>query len=284
MPIIEEMTWLKPPAPPAPHANQRQSFRLALETPIVLRLFSIQKPVHGLLVDISASGCRFRSLTLLERGQVIAFDWKRSGHSTIELRGKIISRRKQASLEYGVEFERLLSSEVEALQCELMELQRRAAAARSEAAGDNPHPTKQRRRTFRTVVTVNVTYKRDQLPGNHRGRASDLSIGGLRLTCDEILLSDELLTLTFTLPNEILGSFPDYVDEIDISPFGPRIVKKPHPLRPFEEIRLRAKVVQRFADVRGRVVVGLQFVQINGFDREQIARYIHAAQLYKLRR
>ncbi|MEO6913325.1 MAG: PilZ domain-containing protein, partial [Candidatus Baltobacteraceae bacterium] len=71
--------------------------------------------------------------------------------------------------------------------------------------------------------------------------------------------------------------------EIDISPFGPRIVKKPHPGRPFEEIQVHAKVVRRFADSRGRVVVGIQFVHIDSFDREQIARYIHAAQIYKLR-
>lgn len=93
------MTWLKPPATPEQRGNQRQSFRLGLETPIVLRLYGVQKSIHGLLVDISASGCRFRSLTLLERSQLISFSWKRSGRPALELRGKIISRRKQAALE-----------------------------------------------------------------------------------------------------------------------------------------------------------------------------------------
>lgn len=168
----------------------------------------------------------------------------------------------------------------------MMELQRRASAGRRQAAdpgaqGDGE--AAQRRRTFRTVVTVNLTYKREDQPGVHLGTATDLSAGGLRLTCNEALLPDQLLILTFTPPSAVLGSFPDQIDEVDISPFGPRIVKKPHPLRPFEEIRVRARVVQRFPDSRGRVVVGVQFLQIDAFDREQIARYIHAAQVYKLR-
>lgn len=110
-----------------------------------------------------------------------------------------------------------------------MELQRRASAARRQA--DDPGApgdceAAQRRRTFRTVVTVNLTYKREDQPGVHLGTATDLSAGGLRLTCNEALLPDQLLILTFTPPSAVLGSFPDQIDEVDISPFGPRIVKK----------------------------------------------------------
>ncbi len=252
----------------------------------MLRLYGIQKPIHGLLVDISVSGCRFRSLTLLERGQRISFAWKRAGHPTLELRGKIISRRKQASLEYGVEFEPLLPRETDTLHRELMELQRRAAAARDETEGESTRDAvskTQRRHTFRTVVTVNLTYKIEDRPGSHPGIATDLSAGGLRLTGDEALLPDEVVTLTFTLPSAVLGNIPEHVDVIDVSPFGPRILKKPHPQRPFEEITVRAKVAARFPDSRGRVVVGVQFIHLDAFDHEQIARYIHAAQLYKLR-
>jgi c-di-GMP-binding flagellar brake protein YcgR len=53
--------------------------------------------------------------------------------------------------------------------------------------------------------------------------------------------------------------------------------------RPFEEMALRGRVVTRFQPAREREVYGVAFIEIDGYQREEIARFTHAMQLSKLR-
>jgi c-di-GMP-binding flagellar brake protein YcgR len=53
--------------------------------------------------------------------------------------------------------------------------------------------------------------------------------------------------------------------------------------RPFEEMSVRGRVVTRFQPVRDREVYGVAFIEIDGYQREEIARFTHAVQLSKIR-
>ena len=135
------------------------------------------------------------------------------------------------------------------------------------------------------MVAFPVKYRRDGRPGATVAEANDLSAGGLKLICNEPFPKDVILTLEFTLPQEVLSVLSNAPVQ-DPSPFGPRGELRPKPKdprRPFEPMSIKAKVAARLKDSSGRVVLGVQFLDADAFTREEIQRYIHAAQLYKIR-
>jgi c-di-GMP-binding flagellar brake protein YcgR len=113
--------------------------------------------------------------------------------------------------------------------------------------------------------------------------AYDVSTGGLRLLTPEKIELGTPLELRFTLPSNYLYVFPPAEERTEISPFGPRKVRVPDNRRPFDAMSLRGRIVSRFQAVRGREVYGVQFTDIDGYQREEIARFTHAIQLAKLR-
>ena len=150
------MGWQDGPSPSVESGNQRRFFRQSIELPIAVTVRGLPAPVYGTLINVSESGCRIRSLILLDRDRIVEFTLHRPGRPPLSLRGRVMSRvtpHSDAGYEYGVEFEHLESSTHDALQREIAEMQRRAAAARAEErdaeALASPHPgadAKQRRR------------------------------------------------------------------------------------------------------------------------------------------
>jgi len=110
-----------------------------------------------------------------------------------------------------------------------------------------------------------------------------VSTGGLRLLCNEELMNNATIELRFTLPSEVLDVFPPSEKRTEISPFGERTVRMPDKRRPFAPMILRARVIARLPRSQGRIVYGVEFLEIDGFQREEIARFVHAAQLQRLR-
>src|SRR6516164_1778337 len=74
--------------------NQRRHFRQSIELPIALSVEGLPAEVFGTLVNISQTGCRFRSLILIERARVAAFELKRTAKPSLLLRGRIVTRRQ----------------------------------------------------------------------------------------------------------------------------------------------------------------------------------------------
>ena len=273
---------------PAPAANnKRASFRQSVEMPVEMRVSGMPVTVRGTLMDISAEGGRIRSLIALEKNATIRFEFARPG-KTLELRGKIASRKKivgQAFYEYGIAFDKVNHAANDALVVEIMEFQRRAAAERTEVKDTANVPPGQKRGAYRAMVGFKLKYRRDGRPGATDAEANDISAGGLRLICNEPFPKDVNLTLEFTLPNHVLSAVSANVAP-DPSPFGKRGELRPKPKdprRPFEPMVIKAKVAARLKDSSGRIVLGIQFLDADAFTREEIARYIHAAQLYKIR-
>ncbi len=272
-------------------SNQRRFYRQSIELPIAIEVSGLPAPVYGTLINISETGCRLRSLILIERDRDVNFELRsRPGAAPMPLKGRIVTRAtppNAGGYEYGVNFSRMSNTERAALAREIHEMQRREALTRAEskeparAAAPTPK-SKQRRGSVRTMVAFPVRYR---LPGKPSivAEANDISTGGLRLMCQEPIALGTHVELRFALPNSVLAVFPPASQRTEITPFGPRQVRIPDNRRPFEEMTISGRVVSRFQPTRGREVFGVQFTDIDGYQREEIARFTHAVQLARLR-
>jgi c-di-GMP-binding flagellar brake protein YcgR len=268
--------------------NQRRSYRQSIELPIAIEVAGLPAPVYGTLVNISETGCRLRSLILVDRDRDVTFELKRQGQQAISLHGRIVTRVTPAvggGYEYGVTFRQMLSTDRAVLGKAIQEMQRREAATRADSRLPAKRPaasSAQRRHSLRTMVGFPVRYRPNQKAGI-MAEANDVSTGGLRLICGEELAIGTSVALTFTLPSDVLWVYPRATERAEITPFGPRMIRIPDNRRPFEEMTLHGRIVSRFQPTRGREVYGVQFTDIEGYAREEIARFAHAAQLAKLR-
>jgi hypothetical protein len=257
-----------------------------MELPIAVSVGGLPAPVYGTLVNLSEEGCRLRSLILLDRNRMVEFTLIRPGWKPLALRGRVLSRATPpvgGGFEYGVAFEGLPKSDREQLAREIAEFQRRAAIARN---ADLPTPAtpknSQRRRAVRTMAAFPVRYRSD----DHAARAAtanDVSAGGMRLMCNDTLAIGTMITFEFTLPSSVLDVYPEGGEQVEISPFGHRQRRLPDHRRPFEPMVIRGRVRSRFPQARGKDVYGIEFVDIDGYQREEIARFAHAVQLSKIR-
>ncbi len=245
-------------------------------------------PVYATLVNISETGCRVRSLILIDRHRAVEFQLRRQALAPLLLRGKVMSRATPSGggggYEYGISFNGMPQSERDALSQEILKLQRREAAARAQSgteARPAVAPSAQRRRSVRTIFSFPVRYRFGKT--SSPAEANDISAGGLRLMCLEDVPLGTEVELRFRLPNAVLDIFPPSGERTEITPFGPRKIRLPDNRRPFAEMLLRGRVISRFAPQRGREVYGVQFTDIDGYHREEIARFTHAVQLQKLR-
>ncbi len=270
--------------------NQRQFYRQSIELPIAIEVAGLPAPVYGTLINISETGCRLRSLILIDRDRDVEFELKRPNQPAFLLKGRIVTRatpQKGGGYEYGVSFARMTNSERAALAGEIREMQRREAAARADrryATVPKPVPKtgKQRRGSVRTMVEFAIRYRVGNKP-SVAGWANDVSTGGLRIMTQEPLAIGTVVEMRFTLPNDYLYVYPPAGERVEISPFGPRRVRIPDNRRPFEEMTIHGRIVSKFQPQRGREVFGVQFTDVDGYQREEIARFTHAVQLAKLR-
>ena len=272
--------------------NQRGTYRQSIELPIAVEIAGLPAPVYGTLINISETGCRIRSLILIDRNRDVSFELKRPGHTAIHLRGKVVSRATPPTgggYEYGITFKQT-NSEKTALSKEIQEMQRREAAARADARPTTVGSTapaiaksgKQRRGSVRTMVGFPLRFRVTGKPAM-TAEANDVSTGGLRLITPEKFENGTMVEMRFTLPNSVLWVYPAAEDRTEITPFGPRRIRIPDNRRSFEEMIVHGRIVTRFAPNRDREVYGVQFTDIDGYQREEVARFTHAVQLAKLR-
>src|SRR5487761_1905767 len=259
-----------------------------MEVAISIAVRGMAAPVYGTLIDLSVGGCRFRSVIMLDRDTVVEFAVPIRQGEKLTLGGKIVMRAMKAhgaQYEYGVTFARLPLSTREQISQVLLEMQRRTAVSRAESrvAPVTPKPSvKQRRQTVRAFISFPIRFRREGKT-SEQGEASDIGSGGLRLTCPELLPIGTALELRFTLPSKVLDVFPPPSEKIEITPFGPKTIRVTDHRRPFDEISVRGRVVSQFDPKRTMHVHGVEFLDLDGFSREEIARFTHAVQLLKLR-
>ena len=268
-------------------SNKRGAFRLHLDEPIQVRILN-GPPVPARLVDISATGCRFRSTISLPTQTRITFGWKRHTKPPLELRGRVATHRAEnGAHDYGVTFDRITEPDRDAIIAELLELQRREAlkhvSTESSLAKRVEAESTQKRSSYRAPVEFPVSYAISSRHGRKNGVAGDLSVGGMRLIADEAIAVEQIVEFYFTLPSGYLKVLETTREVVEASPFGSRRVKRTVTPKPFEQMYVRGKVVKVLGELRQHTVHGIAFVDLDPFVREEIGRFIHAVQLYKLR-
>jgi c-di-GMP-binding flagellar brake protein YcgR len=144
--------------------------------------------------------------------------------------------------------------------------------------------TERQRRDYRASVEFPVLYVVAGRPGTRTAIANDLSAGGLRLIGDEDLENGTTIDLRFTLPNELVRGVQLEKEVVEITARRRTKTKIMVPPEPFREMRLRAKVVIAFFNVKRRKFAhGVQFVDIDERSKEEVQRFIHVWQIRLLR-
>jgi hypothetical protein len=259
----------------------------SLELPVVMSVRRLPAPVYGTLMEITAHGARLRSLVLMERGTDVEFDVS-IGNASLTILGRVEARRNAmagARFEYQLSFDAMSESQIDLLAKAVRELEVRAAASRSIQRQIDVLPTTDanRRNSYRALSAFAVAYRRD---GDEWSEANvgDISATGIRMTCAELIAIGSMIELKVTLPSSVLDVYPEETAIIDISQGTPRRVGgRADMRRPFTEMTLRGRVVTRFQPVRDREAYGVAFIEIDGYQREEIARFTHAVQLSKIR-
>jgi hypothetical protein len=288
------MGWIpkKPTSPsamvsaqPTPRSNAGGS----LEMPVVMRVRRLPAPVYATLMDVNAHGACVRSLVLLERGAEVEFEVNVGGYAAISVTGRVDSRRNAASgarFEYQLSFHTMAEPQIDAVARAVRDLEIRAAAARTIQRQIETLPTTdaERRGSYRALTAIATRYRLDGADWAE-AKIGDLSATGVRMNCTGLLQIGTMIDMRFTLPNDVLAVYPEETMALDTTGAAPRrIGGRPDMRRSFEEMRVRGRVVTRFQPVRDREVYGVAFIEIDGYQREEIARYTHAVQLAKIRK
>ncbi len=260
---------------------------ISLEMPVVMTVRRLPAPVYATLMDINAVGARVRSLVLMERGTEVEFDLSLAGSEPITVSGRVEGRRNAASgarFEYRLSFETMPEDQIHELVYAVRELERRAATSRTIQRQLEALPTtdSERRGSYRALSAFAARFRREGDLWNE-SKIADISATGVRMTCEDLLAIGTLVDMRLTLPSSVLDIYPEETAVLDIARAVARRTGRGDMRRPFEEMALRGRVVTRFQPVRERECYGVAFIEIDGYQREEIARFTHAMQLSKLR-
>lgn len=256
------------------------------DVPVKMRLRGVQEPVQATLLHIALAGCRLRSWMLMERGTAVSFEWRLGSGKLLDLCGVVAARYAPRNggvgFEYALALEQLPAEDADALAREAAMLARRTASARSydTALVDISQFT-----GYRVPHDFAVTYRPDDLRAAPRSaQACDVMGNGLRLHCAEPLKANDVIHLHITLPAHVLSIHKGKDDDLVIGPFGYRRVPLKSLRRPFAGLRLKARVLGKVSDSRRRAAYDVEFLDVDGMAREELARYIHASQLAQIKR
>ena len=288
--------------PAKPVENKRNFFRVPLRLKIDVNA-GLPIMLPALLMDISGGGCQIASRILVEPGKSVTYKLRRGdGKSDLHLCGTIRSKRYAEAEHiyfYGVRFEGLKEADHEALLQEITALERRIimhkrGEAEAKQAAKNPVPkvaltaagkktAAQARGAFRVAWPFQMTFKIPGIPGVHRATSLDISAGGMRIATDMILRREWVLEVTFTMPAQVLEVL-EHSEPAATSLFGrtseqKKVIKQ----RPFAPITVHCNVVPGVQESRGRYVQGISFKDADHLMKEEITRFVHAAQLSKRR-
>lgn len=259
----------------------------SMEMPVVMNVRRLPAPVYGMLMDVNAQGARVRSLVLMERGTDVEFDLTIAGNLPVSINGRVESRRNAAAgarFEYHLSFAAMAEPQIDALARAVRDMERRAAASRSIQRSIDQLPTtdSQGRGSYRALAAFSTSFRREGEAWN-QGNVGDISATGIRMSCEQLIAIGTMLDMRVTLPSSVLSVYPEETAVLDMTQGVPRRIGRADMRRPFEEMPLRGRVVTRFQPVREREVYGVAFIEVDGYQREEIARFTHAMQLSKIR-
>ncbi len=265
--------------PPARVETIKQTFDL----PVKVRARGIADPLQAMLLHIAVSGARMQMSVQLERGTALSFEWRLSNGKLLTVAGAVAARyalQNGNSFEYAVALEAMPADESEALANEAAMLVRSASARSYDTALVDISQFL----NYRVPDDVNVSYRIDNPRRFGIGRACDVTGNALRLSCNEMLRLNETVYLALRLPDVVLGVHKGRDDELVSAPMGDRRVPRKLLRRPFEEIQLRGRVAATVKDSKRRDAYEVELLEVDALGRQEIARYIHASQMARIKK
>jgi len=263
----------------------RQAFRLDVNEEIIVTLEDAGRTMNAMLVDLSEGGCRVRTRLCFPQSQ-LTFTFK-GPTNKLKLWGQMVGARitDTKSAEFGVRFE-MPQAEKDKLVAELHEIQRRQAFKPTGPPTSVPDGGvgRAKRKAYRAPVKFPVSYKAKNKMNEVVALAADLSVGGILLITQEQLQEGTEIEVDFLMPVEEVDLGGDQREVVENGPFGQRKVKKLIPVRPFESVHTKAKVLKRVGATPEGTAYGTTFIDLGAFMAEEIARFVHAFQLTQLRR
>jgi len=275
------MSWItggsqKQAAPPPKSPPVKQVASLEFATTVSARGIA---PANCVLEHLTSNECRFRTVVLFDHGAIVELPLLTAAGTKATARGTIVARASNGPrFVYGLRLDRMTASETDELARAITDIHRKQAAARKHEQSIRELPTSERlmRSSVRVVTGFDMTYRTPK-QDYRKARAGDVSSGGLLMTCNEALVEGEPVELRFTLPADALKALPEQTVTIDVRK-GTATASTPDPRRKFEQMVLGARVVSHRPLGNGTYAYGLAFTCIDGYQREEIARYTHAVQ------
>jgi c-di-GMP-binding flagellar brake protein YcgR len=258
--------------------NRRLYYRQPMYVRIDLRVSGIRVPVPATLIDLSGGGGMVTARSMLKNQVAVEFDLPRDDQPNLRLAGKIRKVTYSPSdrtFKYAIEFESMPEEDRDALLRFIIEEQRRTinVARRVDEYLTKPKQSMrlQEQRAHRRIevnIPVSLTVVESGAP--LEATAIDVSTGGARIITDSVLRQEWVVTMRFTLPNEILRALQQM-----------RGTKAPS-TAPFQEIRVNARALAGVKQSRGRYIQSLVWVDPDPAVTEEISRFVQAAQLIAL--
>jgi c-di-GMP-binding flagellar brake protein YcgR len=281
--------------------SRRSHFRIPLRTPIQMEA-GLPVLVPAMLLDLSGGGAQLASRIAVEANRRVSFRYKRAEKPDLVLTGSVASRRyagAQHIYYYGVKFEGLSESVHDQLVQEIVAAERKiimqrrgerdlkveqSKVANVPGKGNALLNPEANRTSYRVAWTFPVEYTIKGIPGTHRATAADISAGGMQVATDMILRREWSLQLHFTLPETVLEVLAQH-QPVSTSVLGSRYAEKTKVTKqkPFPPMTVKAEVTPGIQQSRGRYVHGLKFKDVDPLVREELLRFVHAAQLSKRR-
>lgn len=281
--------------------NKRNFFRIPLRTLIQMEA-GMPVLVPAMLLDLSGGGCQVASRIAVEANQHVTFRYKREGKSDLVLAGRVRSRRYAEAdhiYYFGIKFEGISERVHDDLLQEIVNMERKIImqrrgeqdlkAEQSKIATVAPKNAKARkpeanRSAFRVAWTFPLEFKIKGIPGTQRATSIDISAGGMQIATDMILRREWQLELAFTLPEKVLEVLSQS-ENISTSVFGSRYGEqtKVTKQKPFPPMTIKAESTPGIQQSRGRYLHGVKFKDVDPLVREELLRFVHAAQLSKRR-
>ncbi len=129
-------------------------------------------------------------------------------------------------------------------------------------------------------VEFDVCYKLERREGTRRAKTTNLSVGGLRLCCDEELVDGSILYIQFKLPDEFVATMTVEEKLYDQGPFGLRPESIRVQPRRFAPMDAHAKVLTHSFDAdQHKFAHSMAFLQIDPSTRSELERFTHLWQL-----
>jgi hypothetical protein len=255
----------------------------SLESPTVVRARGMA-PANAIVEHVTAHRCRLRCVVLFDPGATLEFELTLPNRPAMTMHGRVAARtRSGPRFIYDVTLDRMTQKQTDELAHTLAQSHRSGTRLRSSATlKDLPTTDGLTRKQLRLEADFPIQYRTPK-EAFKQAKAANISTGGLLLTCGDALVEGMLLELHFTLPSDVLQTYPEETMVLDLrNPLQRKAV--PSKLRePFAEMVLYARVVYHEPIGGGAYSYGLSFYGLERRDREEIARYVDAQRHKKLR-